>query len=65
MGDTNQKMLRVRAGNNGPVHREGGNRELDAQGKDLLTITDQVVEVPDTRYYRKRIEAGDLVEVKE
>lgn len=62
---SNIQMHRVKAGKNGPVHREGGAREVDAQGRDLLTITDQVVEVPDTRYYRRRIAMGDLVVVEE
>lgn len=59
-----EKMLRVKAGKNGPVHMPGlGVRQLDASGKDIHVISDQVVEVPDTRFYRRRIEKGDLVVV--
>lgn len=62
---SNVEMLRVKAGKHGPVHREGGVREVDANGRDLLTITDQPVEVPNTRYYRRRLAMGDLVTVEE
>lgn len=62
---SNVEMLRVKAGNNGPVHREGGLREVDAQGRDLLTIGEQPVQVPNTRYYRRRIAMGDLLVVEE
>jgi hypothetical protein len=44
-----------------PVFLIGRKRELDADGRDLHVIRDTPVEVPDVRYYRRRIEAGDLV----
>lgn len=60
-------MLKVRAGNNGPVMREGARRRIDgATGRDVAMIYgDDVVEVPETRYYARRIQMGDLVVVTE
>lgn len=65
---SNVEMLKVRCGENGAVHREGGQREIDAAtGKDLNVISKDhgVVEVPSTRYYRRRIQVGDLIAVTE
>jgi hypothetical protein len=57
--------IRVRAGKNGPVFREGEPRSLDENGQEMTTITETVVEVPNTQYYRRRIAKGDLVRVEE
>jgi len=54
--------IKVKGGPHGPVFLEGMRRELDADGKDKHVIREgETREVPNTRYYRKRIEAGDLV----
>jgi len=59
------KKLTVKAGPNGPVFMADMPRVLDDGGKDVNVIRDEPVEVPDTRYYRNRIRAGDLVLVSE
>lgn len=56
-----EDTLVVKAGKNGPVFLEGKPRKLDADGNDVNVIRDEVVEVPNTRYYRRRIAVGDLV----
>lgn len=39
-------------------------RVLDENGQDLKRIPEtESIEVPDTRYYRRRIAAGDLIRV--
>lgn len=56
--------ITVKAGANGPVFRAGVKRQLDENGKDTTAIGEEPVEVPNTRYYRRRIQVGDLVEVE-
>lgn len=57
--------MRVKAGKNGPVMREGARRRIDGvSGRDVAMIyPDEPVDVPSTRYYLRRIQMGDLVEV--
>ena len=59
--------LKVKAGPNGPVFMEGfSRRRLDENGQDMTVIAgDVAVEVPNTRYYRRRIDKGDLIRVFE
>jgi len=59
-----KETITVKAGPNGPVFRAGEKRQLDEDGNDITTIGDKPVEVPNTRYYRRRIQVGDLVEVE-
>jgi hypothetical protein len=49
------KTIFVRAGNNGPV-------SIQPAIQGARWITDEPIEVPLTRYIRRRIEVGDLVE---
>jgi len=59
-------QLRVKAGPNGPVILEGEKRrKLDESGQDTNVIRDEAVLVPNTRYYRRRIEKGDLVLIEQ
>jgi len=58
--------IRVKAGANGPVFMEGfPRRRLDENGRDMSVITDVAVEVPNTRYYRRRLLKCDLIRVIE
>lgn len=59
-----KKTLKVKAGPHGPVLMAGKKRSLDEGGADTTVIGDEPVEVENTLYYRKRIEAGELIEVK-
>lgn len=52
------KMLRVKAGDNGPVF-------LPAPIQGQTQIGDEPIEVESTRFIRRRIEAGDLVVVED
>lgn len=65
MPNVTQKVLKVRAGKNGPVFVERGAQIADPDGKPIRTITEKVVEVPDSHYYRRAIAVGDLVAVEE
>ncbi len=47
-----------------PVWVEGKTLQHQGQPGSLITA-DEPVEVPNTRYYRRRLEAGDLVLVEE
>jgi hypothetical protein len=60
------RMLRVRAAHpDRPVPIPGVKRQLGEDGRDVHVIrSDAVVEVESTRYYRRRIAAGDLVLVE-
>jgi hypothetical protein len=62
-----KKTLKVRGGKNGPTLKEKHQRSVDpATGRDRNAIhDDDLVEVPNTRFYRRRVAAGDLVEVLE
>lgn len=55
--------LKVRAADPAkPVPIAGVKREVDADGRDKHVIRSEWMDVPNTRYFRKRIQAGDLVE---
>lgn len=60
-----EKKLRVRAGKNGPVFVERGGQLADDAGDPIRHIKEKTVSVPDSHYYRRAIQVGDLVEVVE
>ena len=65
---TDKTKIRVRAGKNGPVFVERGGQIADDDGVPIRQITEKVVLVENTSYYRRAIQVGDLVlidEVKE
>jgi len=47
-----------------PVFQPGASRRVIRDGADVFVIRDTPVEVPNTRYYQRRIQAGDLVIVR-
>lgn len=59
--------LRVRAAHpDRPVFQPGMRRTIADDGREMSAIyADQVVEVPNERFYRRRIAVGDLVLVTE
>jgi hypothetical protein len=62
---TERTKIRVRAGKNGPVFVERGGQIADADGQPMRTITESVVEVENTQYYRRAIAVGDLVVIED
>lgn len=55
-------MLKVKAADpKKPVFLPGQKRRLSADGREIGVIQDELLEVPNERYYRRRIEAGDLI----
>jgi hypothetical protein len=55
-------MLKVRCGQNGPVPRVGEKPHMGEGGRlaNFIYPDEGIVEVPNIRYYRRRIEAKDL-----
>lgn len=58
------ETIRVKAADpKKPVFLPGQRRRLNAEGREISVIQDELLEVPNERYYRRRIEAGDLIAV--